>query len=158
MVKQKRNRCTAVGDCMFLTAAWTSLGIFRYLSEATPQMPAERPWDWHIWCPVSNITSGCFSNRILLHLDRQKQTRQVICVQMCLLLSVFPWQNIQGYFSLPPTASQRHLCSVYLCCLSVPLMSSVYSVLPDALILPAAPREPLNREKALTPFSAKVWH
>lgn len=39
-----------------------------------------------------------------------------------------------------------------------PLTSSVYLVLPDALILPAAPKGPLSREKVLTPFSVKAQH
>lgn len=80
-------------------------------------MPAERPWDWHIWCPVSNITSGCFSNRILLHLDRQKQTRQVICVQMCLLLSVSPDKIFRVILVcrrlLPSYTSAVCICAVF---------------------------------------------
>lgn len=48
--------------------------------------------------------------------------------------------------------------AVYSCCLSVPSTSSVYLVLPDALILPAATKGPLSREKVLTPFSVKAQH
>lgn len=74
--------------------------------------------------------------------------------------------KIQGYFSLPPFAAQLHLCSVYLRCLSVPFTSSVYSALPDALILPAALQrtaEPwesvdtfLSKSAALN-FQRNVW-
>lgn len=80
-------------------------------------MPAGRPGDWHIECPVSNITSGCFSNRILLHLDRQKQTRQVICVQMCLLLSVSPGKIFRVILVcrrlLPSYTSAVCICAVF---------------------------------------------
>lgn len=63
-------------------------------------------------------------------------------------------------------ASQLHRCSVYLRCLSLPLTSSVYSVLPDTLILPAAlertaePWESVDTflgESATLNFQRNVW-
>lgn len=84
------------------------------------------------WGRLANLISPvCFSNCILLHLGRQKQMHQVIWVQT-------PLQRIHA--------------------VSAPLTSSVYLVLPDALILPAAPKGPLSREKVSTPFSAKAQH
>lgn len=84
------------------------------------------------WGRLANLISPvCFSNCILLHLGRQKQMHQVIWVQT-------PLQRIHA--------------------VSVPLTSSVYLVLPDALILPAAPKGPLSRKKVSTPFSAKAQH
>lgn len=95
--------------------------------------------------------------------DRSKRSRWFVC--RC----VSPWASppkIQGYFGLPPFASQLHLCSVYLRCLSVPFTSSVYSVLPDMLILPAAlertaePWESVDTflsESAALNFQRNVW-
>lgn len=95
--------------------------------------------------------------------DRSKCSRWFAC--RC----VSHWASspkIRGYFSLPPFASQLHLCSVYLGCLSVPFMSSVYSVLPDTLILPAAlertaePWESVDTflgESAALNFQRNVW-
>lgn len=163
LLKEKRDRCPAVSCCPYLIMVCLSDGSGMF--GISVRLHLRCLHETGIFKALYHISPlGVFLIAFCsIKTDRSKRSRWFVC--RCVSHWASP-PKIRGYFSLPPFAPQLHLCSVYLRCLSVPFTSSVYSALPDTLILPVAlertaePWESVDTflsESAALNFQRNVW-